>query len=137
MPILKDANEVLINFDGELAYLQDTMLWIRDDSDIELIGATVEFNNSDLGVPDIDKLINYADVDYEGAFTLTFKLDGVAIHTMDFIEKATRSSIWQDFPLVKRKAFRKLQMTIAASAKDTKIYGIEIDFDVLRRRRYN
>jgi len=137
MAILEDANEVLINFDGELAYLQDTTLWIRDTSDTELVGATVEFNTSDLGVPDIDKLLNFVDVDYEGAFTLTFTLDGTSVHTMTMDDKAIRDVEWQDFPLSKRKAFRKLQMTIVASAKDTKIYSIEIDFDILRRRRYN
>lgn len=137
MAILEDANEILIDFNGEIAYLQGDALWIRDTSDAELIGATVEFNDSDLGVPDIDKLLNFADVDYEGAFTLTFEFDGTAIHTMTFADKVTRGVAWQDFPLIKRKGFRKLKMVIVASAKDTKIYSIEIDFTVLRRRRYN
>ena len=137
MAILEDANEILIDLDGEIAYLQGDALWVRDTSDEELVGATVEFNNSDLGVPDIDKLLNFADVDYEGAFTLTFEFDGTAIHTMTFADTASRSTKWQDFPLIKRKSFKKLKMVIIASAKDTKIYGIEIDFTVLRRRRYN
>lgn len=137
MAILENANEILINLSGELAYLQDTKLWIRDTSDSELVGATVEFNNSDLGVPDVDKMINFVDVDYEGAFTLTFTFDGTIIHTMTFADLETRGSEWQDFPLIKRKSFRKLQMTVVASVKSTKIYGIEIDFDIQRRRRYN
>lgn len=137
MAILETANEVLIDLDGEIAYLQDDTLWIRDTSDTTLVGCSVVFNDSDLGVPDVDKLINFADVDYVGAFNLSFYFDGTVVHTMEFSTRASRGTVWKDFPLSKRKAFQKLKLVITASNKNTKIYGIEIDFSVLRRRRYN
>ncbi len=135
--ILANANDILVDLNGDLAYLQDEILWIRDETDTELIGCSIVFNDSDLGEPGIEKLLNYADVDYIGAFDLTYYLDGIAIHTMNFSTKATRDTAWQDFPLAKRRAFQKLKLVITASAKTTKIYGLEIDFSVLRRRRYN
>jgi hypothetical protein len=135
--ILANANDILIDQDGELAYLQDNTMWVYDASDAELLGATVIFNNTDLGVPDVDKVINFVDTDYVGAFTLSFTLDNTLIHTMTFSNQVTRSGAWQDFPLRKRKSFRKLQMTIIAETLGTKIYSLEIDFDVIRRRRYN
>lgn len=137
MDILATANEILIDLDGEIAYLEDDTLWVRDASDVTLVGCSIVFNNSDLGVPDIDKLINFVDVDYVGAFNLSFYLDGVGVHTAVFSNRATRATVWQSFPTAKRKAFQKLKLVITASDKDTKIYGIEIDFSVLRRRRYN
>lgn len=135
--ILANANDILIDQNGNLAYLQDAALWIYDGTDVTKVGANVIFNNTDLGVPEVDKLINFVDADYTGAFTLTFTLDGTSIHTMTFSNQATRDIVWQDFPLIKRKGFKKLQMTIVASTIGTKIYSLEIDFDVLRRRRYN
>ena len=135
--ILGNANDILVDLNGEINYLQDDTLWIYDNADSELIGAQVVFNNSDLGEPGIEKLINFVDVDYVGAFNLSFYLDGTVIHTMEFSTKATRGTVWRDFPLAKRKAFQKLKLVITASAKTTKIYGLEIDFNVLRRRRYN
>lgn len=135
--ILANANEILVDLNGNIAYLQDDKLWIKDTNDTELIGCSIVFNDSDLGEPGIEKLINFADVDYVGAFNLSFYFDGTVIHTMKFSTKATRGTVWRDFPLAKRKAFQKLKLVITASTKTTKIYGLEIDFNVLRRRRYN
>jgi hypothetical protein len=137
MAILETANDILIDLDGELVFVQDTAIYGRDTTDTTEIGATVIFNNSDLGVPDIDKLINLIDVDYIGTFSIQFDLDGSTVHTANFPTKASRGTVYQDFPLAKRKAFQKLKMTINASDKTTKIYSIEIDFTILKRRRYN
>ena len=135
--ILASANDILIDLNGQAAYLQDFDLWVYDSSDPVTIGATIEFNNSDLGVPEADKLLNFVDVDYIGAFNLTFYLDGVARHTMVFNSSVTRTTKWLSYPLSKRKAFQKLKLVLTASEKTTKIYGIEIDFDIIRRRRYD
>lgn len=137
MAILSTANEVLIDLNGDIAYLQDDTLWIRDTTDTELLGAYIIFNDSDLGEPGVDKLLNFIDVDYVGAFNLTVYFNGTAVHTFQFGTKGSRGTTWRDFPLAKRKAFQKLKIAISASAKTTKIYGLEIDFQVLRRRRYN
>ena len=60
--ILGNANDILVDLNGEINYLQDDTLWIYDNADSELIGAQVVFNNSDLGEPGIEKLINFVDV---------------------------------------------------------------------------
>ena len=137
MAILADANDILIDLNGEITYLQDTKLWIRDITDITEIVATITFNNSDLGEPSAEKLMNYIDVDYVGAFSLLFKLDDTSIHTMTFSNLATRSTVWKSFPLNKRKPFQKIQLVITASTIGTKIYSLELDFELLRRRRFN
>lgn len=137
MAILQDAVDILIDHDGEVAYLQTDNLWEYDSADTTVLGGSVTFNNSDLGEPSIEKLINFVDVDYEGSFSLSFYLDGVLIYTMTFTDKASRGTVWRDFPLQYRKAFQKLRLYITSSTNDTKIYSIEIDFSILRRRRYN
>lgn len=137
MAILQDANDILIDFDGHISYLTDDKLYVYDDTDTTILGASLTSNNSDMGEPMADKLINYVDVDYVGAFNLTFYFDNVAIWTMIFTTKATRGTIWRDFPISKRKAFQKLKVVLTTSTPNTKIYGLEIDFSVLKRRRYN
>lgn len=137
MAILAEANDVLIDLNGELAYLTDSELYIRDTSDTTSVGAYIISGESDLGEPQIEKLLNFVDIDYVGAFNLTFYLDGLAVHTMSFTATATRTTVWRDYPLSKRRPFQKLKLVIGASLPTTKIYGIEIDFSVLRRRRYN
>ena len=137
MAILAEANDVLIDLNGELAYLTDSELYIRDTSDTTSVGAYIISGESDLGEPQIEKLLNFVDIDYIGAFNLTFYLDGLAVHTMSFTDAATRTTVWRDYPLSKRRPFQKLKLVIGASLPTTKIYGIEIDFSVLRRRRYN
>lgn len=137
MAILQDALDILIDHDGELAYLQDDILWEYNGLDTTVVGGSVTFNNSDLGEPSVEKLINYVDADYEGSFSLTFFLDGAEIYTMAFTDKVTRSTVWRDFPLQYRTAFQKLKLYITSATADTKIYSIEIDFSILRRRRYN
>ena len=137
MAILEDANDILIDSSGKIAYLQDAKLWINDDTDVTKITATITFNNSDLGEPSAEKLINYMDVDYIGAFSISFKLDDVAIHTMSFSNLDTRGTVYQSYPLNKRKPFQKIQLAITANIIGTKIYGLELDFELLRRRRFN
>lgn len=137
MAILADAVDILIDHDGEVAYLQSNTLWEYYSSDTTIVGGSITFNNSDLGEPSIEKLINFVDVDYEGSFSLSFYLDGALVHTMTFADKASRGTVWRDFPLQYRKVFQKLKLYITSATNDTKIYSIEIDFSVLKRRRYN
>lgn len=137
MAILQDAVDILVDHNGEIAYLQTDALWEYDGTDTTVVGGSVTFNNSDLGEPSIEKLINYVDVDYEGSFSLTFYFDGSLIYTMSFSDKASRTTVWRDFPLQYRKVFQKLKLYITSATSDTKIYSIEIDFSVLKRRRYN
>lgn len=135
--ILENANDILIDRNGNVSYLQDTLLWEHDATDTEVTGAFVNFNDSDMQQPAVDKLLNYVDIDYEGSFRLNFYLDGTLSHGVTFPDKASRGTIWSDYPLSKRKAFQKLRLTLSSSTPDTKIYGIEVDFSIARRRRYN
>lgn len=137
MAILTDANDILIDLNGEIAYLQDTVMWIRDETDTTQITATMITNNSDLGETSVEKLLNSLDVDYVGAFNVSFYLDGDFIHTMVFDNIATRDTVWRAFPLALRKPFQKLSLYITASVIGTKIYSLEVDFKILKRRRYN
>jgi len=135
--ILADAVDILIDQAGHIAYLQTDILWEYDITDTTVVGGSITFNNSDLGYPDIDKLINFVDVDYEGAFDLSFYADGSLQKTLLFADKSTRGTVWRDYPLTTRKPFQKLKLYITSATADTKIYGIEIDFSILKRRRYN
>lgn len=135
--ILADAVDILIDQNGRVSYLQENKLWDYDATDTTVLGGSITFNNSDLGEPGIEKLINFVDVDYEGAFTLTFYGDGQALAQMVFNDKSTRGTIWRDYPLQYRKPFQKLRLYISSTTNDTKIYSIEVDFSVLRRRRFN
>lgn len=137
MAILADAVDVLIDQNGEVSYLQDDKLYDYSLGDTTEVGGSVTFNNADLGEPGIEKLVNFVDVDYEGAFNLSFYGDGTLLHTMTFNDKSTRGTVWRDYPVNKRTPFQKLKLYISSSTNDTKIYSIEIDFSILRRRRYN
>jgi len=135
--ILADAVDILVDQNGNLAYLQDDTLWEFYSSDATVVGGSVTFNDIDLGEPGIEKLINFIDIDYSGALNLSFYGDGTLQWTATFADKATRGTVWRDFPLQYRKVFQKIKLYISSITPDTKIYGIEIDFSVIRKRRYN
>lgn len=135
--ILNDAVDILIDQNGNVAYLQEDTLWEYYSTDPTVVAGSVTFNNSDLGEPDVEKLINFVDVDYEGSFQLHFYADGALQHTTEFADKSTRGTTWRDYLLASRKAFQKIKLLITSVTPDTKIYGIEVDFSILRRRRYN
>jgi hypothetical protein len=135
--ILADAVDILTDQTGHIAYLQTDTLWEYDITDTTVVGGSITFNNSDLGYPDIDKLIDFLDVDYEGAFNLSFYADGGLQKTLTFADKSTRGTVWRDYPLATRQPFQKLRLYVTSATADTKIYGIEIDFSILKRRRYN
>lgn len=137
MDILKDANEILIDFSGNVNYLTDDKLYIYDNTDTEVVGGLIKTGSSDMAEPTIDKLINFIDCDYVGSFKIVFTFDDIYIHTIELPYSSTRTTRWVSFPLSKRKALQKIQLAITSSVKDTIIYRIEVDFTVLKRRRYN
>lgn len=138
-PILAEANDILIDFDGQLAYLTSDKLYVYSSSDTNIVLSTWISPEMDLNEPSIDKLINFIDVDYIGAFTIQLEFDGIEDNTMSqyFSPVSVRTSVWRHFPLRGRIPFKKVKLTITSSTPGTIIYGIEIDFSVLRRRRYN
>lgn len=137
MAILTDANEILIDFNGNINYLTNDKLYIYDNTDTEIVGGLVKTSSSDMTEPTIDKLINSIDCDYVGSFKITFIFDNVPIHTIELPYSSTRTTKWVSFPLQRRIPLQKIQLAITSGIKNTIIYGIEIDFTVLKRRRYN
>ena len=133
--ILTEANDVLIDFDGKRAYLTDDALWVYDTADTNVTDGYVTSNNSDLGYPDVDKLLNYIDVDYKGTVQVIVYQDGNGIHIFNPPDKTSRGTKWLYLPLRKRKAFQKIKIVLASSDPDAIIYGVELDFSVLKRRR--
>ena len=133
---LNNANDILIDLNGDRAYLEDNALWVKSTVDDNNPDAMIEFNKTDLGEPSIHKLINYIDLDYKGTFTLYFYFDNEGlIWSTTVTDHVARNTRWIYFPLVNRKSFQKLGIVIVANDADAKIYGIEIDFQILKRRR--
>lgn len=133
-----DTSTIIIDQTGTLAYLSPTTLEVYDNTGPDVgISGIFSSGESDLGEPSVDKLVNYIDVDYVGKFNIWFKLDDMSTSVITVDTKATRGTAWIYLPLVERKAFQKLQYWIDGPTHGTEIYGIEIDFSILKRRRYN
>lgn len=134
---LLTANDILIDQNGNIAYLTDDALHIYNSGAQNQISGLIKMNNTDLGEPSIDKLLNKIDADYTGSFSIVLYLDGVSTHVMTFNDVYSRTATYADYPLSKRKPFKKLQLVLMTAQPGTKIYGLEIDFSLLPRRRYN
>jgi len=136
---LSSANDLLVDLNGKKAYLEDNSLWVNTPSNTTNPSASIQFNRTDLGEPSIDKLINYFDIDYEGEFTIKLYYDDTVdspIWSSTVNDHgATRDTEWIPLPLINRQAFQKMFIVIIANDASCKIYGIEIDFQVLKRRR--
>jgi len=135
MADVSNANDILLDFDGKLAYVTDNDLYVYEQNNLELATGVLISSDSDLGEPSIDKLMNSIDVDYVGAFNLSLYFDGVYEVTLPLLLKATRGTVWLNIPLINRKPFQKFKYIIAEPAVNTKVYGLEIDFSILKRRR--
>ena len=139
-PILTVANDVLVDPNGELAYLTPDKLYVYDITDTTQISATLITSSIDFGEPSIDKLLNFVDADYIGQFSITFTFDGAEhspMYVMSFPQSAVRTTLWKSHPLVDRIPHQKFAMKITSITAGTKIYGLELDYGGLRRRRYN
>lgn len=135
-----DTAQPLISFDGSVSYLTPSELYVYDPTDTTEITAVLRSGYSDLGEPSVDKLLNYIDLDYKGQFSIliTFESeDGATYSTSSFLlpEHIDRQTTWFRLPLAQRKAFKKMAYWFVEPTEGTIIYGMEIDFSVLRRRR--
>ena len=136
-----DTAEILIDFDGKVNYLTPTTLEVYNESGLDL-GITGVFGSgySDLGEPSVDKLLNAIDIDYVGQCNIFFSfqsLDGTSATSSIFTlpSKASRGTYWLQLPLAERRAFQKIAYWFTEPTHGTKIYGLEIDFSILKRRR--
>lgn len=133
-----DIAQPLIDFDGNIAYLTPDKLYVYNvNTDDQGIEGILFSGASDLGEPSIDKLLNFIDVDYIGQFMIYFTYDDPAGTTSSYLlpAKSTRGTHWLYIPLTERRPFKKVKYAIIGPTHGTIIYGLEIDFSVLRRRR--
>lgn len=135
MAILANANEILVDSDGNIGYLSDDNLYVYDDTDTTEVAGYIRHNNTDLGEPSSDKHVNGIDVDYKGTITIFFYLDEAISHTYTLPTKAVRGTAWVHYPLGARIPFQKFYTHIQTVTPDTTIYGFEIDFNAISRRR--
>jgi hypothetical protein len=133
--ILALANTILVDFDGNRAYLTDDKLYIYDSTNLEVVWSFIKHNDSDLGEPSIDKHLNGIDVDYVGDMSITVYLDNVYAWTFAIPYSATRTTVWMHYPITERLPFQKLFTSVVTATPGTKVYGIEIDFNTTKRRR--
>ena len=136
--LLNISNDIIIDQSGEISYLTPDSLYVYNSNAIDPIGfkGKVILNNSDLGEPSIDKLLNRIDVDYKGTISFDIYYDGIFECTLTPANASTRVTTWLDIPLVHRKPFQKFYIVIRGKF-GTILYGLEIDFQALSRRRYN
>lgn len=135
MAILANANEILIDSDGNIAYLTDDKLYVYDADDTEVVGGYIKHIETDLGEPSVDKHLNGIDIDYKGTVTVYIYVDGVNEHTFSLPNRATRGTAWVHYPLAGRVPFQKFYTHFVTATAGTTIYGFEIDFNVTQRRR--
>ena len=138
-----DNTELLIALNGEIHYLTSDSLEVYNTNGEDLsITGILQSGSSDLSEPSVDKLLNYIDVDYKGQCTIFFSfknLDDESFSTTNIVlpYKADRGTVWIYIPLAQRKAFQKMEYWIVEPVHGTIVYGLEIDFSILNRRRFN
>ena len=133
-PFTSTIVEHLVDFDGNNAYLQANALWIYTASATNITYALLT-NEVDFGYPDLDKLLNYFDIDYVGTIRVHYFFDNIYMDYLSTSASVSRNTSWLDIPLAQRKPFKKLKLLIEAVGSSTKLYSIEFDFNPLRRRR--
>ena len=136
MQILEFANDILIDPKGYKAYLTDEKLYIRDPQDTSNPLGYLLTNESDLGEPGIDKLVNYLHFDYVGTFDISFYIGENRLATLTAPLTSTRRVGQLYMPLTTRKPFQKLMILIRTTHIGSEMYGMELDFSVMKKR-YN
>lgn len=132
--ILVNANDILIDHNGQLAYLTDNSLYIYHLDTVDSIGGLIILNNSDLNEPHLDKLLNYIEVDYKGTIELYFYFDDQYVCKLTAPKATSRTTKLLYFPLRFRRPFQRLQIKMLSKDRSTIIYNLEVDFDVLPKR---
>lgn len=136
--VLTNAQDILIDLDGQRAYLEVDALWTYASGDNAMPTAILRFNTSDLGEPGIDKLFNEFIFDYAGSWNLYVYDDNSSspIWSTTLTDHATRAVEKFYYPIANRRAFKKFYFILSTNDSDARLYGIEIDFQVLKQRSY-
>lgn len=135
---LTNATDIFIDLNGERAYLETDKLWTYASGDYTMPEALLVFNNTDLGEPGIDKLFNEFIFDYIGTWTLYVYDDNSTsqIWTKTLTDHTSRGVEKFYFPLASRRAFKKCYFRLSTTDRDAKLYGFEVDFQILRQRSF-
>jgi len=136
-PFSGAISEIMYDFEGYPSYLFQAVWYTRDTTNTTVINGYLITNNSALGEISVDKLINYLDCDYKGAFTIGIYYDGILQITLTAPTRSSRGFSRIYMPLIHRKAFQKLKLYITCLTAGTIIYSIEPDFSLLNRRYRN
>lgn len=130
---LSNVNDILIDFDGHPNYLQSDSFFVYDASDLVVPAVLLQTNNSDLGEPSLDKLLNFIDLDFKGPITVLVYYENVGTFFIT-ANSATRITKRLYVPLKNRKPAKKIKFGFAAADSTTILYGMEIDFIVMEYR---
>lgn len=132
--MLSLANDILIDLNGYRAYLTDDELYSYGTDSLNP-GSYVTTNNSDLGEPSVDKLLNYIDIDYVGStWSIQVFYDSGYEVTLEIPASVVRREKQIYIPLVNRKPFQKLKLKVINNSEIANLYGLEVDFDIIKRR---
>ena len=133
--ILSNSVQTLLDLDGNRAYLGPSKLHVYDDTDNTIIEANLTTNYSDLGELNVDKLLNFIEVDYQGNIEIDVYYDYVIQFTLTTDNSINRTSQYLYIPLIKRGPFQKLRLVIRTNTANTILYSVDIDFSPLKRRK--
>ena len=123
--------EVTEQIDNPLRFI----LYDSEDFIIPQYNTVLETHPTDLGQPDVEKLIDFIDLDYKGdGGNLILYLDDEEINSW-IIPSSTKRTIKRFYlPLSKRYPKQMMNLRITSSASNLYIYNIEIDFMPQKRQ---
>ena len=105
MAILANANEILIDFSGNRAYLTDDKLYVYNTADTTEVGGYLQSNIGDIGEAAIDKHFDGIDVDYIGQVTVYIWSDTLLTKQFILPVHNGRTTEWIHAPLNTRYPF--------------------------------
>ena len=132
-----EFSELFINLTGKIALLSTNTqnLYVEGTLVPSYYDGYLETNNSDLSEPNIDKLINYLEIDFQGRLDTLVYSDGNLLYTFNTDNASVRTTNFLHMPLSLRKAFQKIRLVFQTTTPNTKLYGVEVDFSILKKRR--
>lgn len=126
--------DMLINHDGNIAYLYNNKLYEYNISSTYNEGAYLVTNTSDLGEMSVDKLLNYIDLDFKGTIFVYINYDNNQFILLQRAESASRTIKRIFIPLSLRRPFMKIAIRLNTNDNTTQVYKFELDFGILKRR---
>ena len=133
--ILSEANDILIDSDGHRAYLTDDSLYVYTLLDVNVPPSYLTTNSGDLNEPSVDKLLNCLDIDYSSSgLSIAIYYEDVYKFSLSVPASANRTSKQLWVPLQYRMPVQKLKIKVINTTLLTTLYGLEVDFNIIKRR---